>query len=212
MIALYSELLTRRNQEALSIDGKQLLETITDAAHRINELVKDLLSYTNIASLDQTKPLPADPDVVLKDVKQSLMQGINGSGAIVTCDPLPSLNVHRTHLVQLFQNLLSNSMKYRSPERRPEIHITSAPSSCGMTELMVEDNGIGIESIYHERIFGVFKRLHSQSVPGTGIGLAICKRIVQFYGGTIWLESVPGVGSTFHFTLPTADVIPEPKR
>jgi PAS domain S-box-containing protein len=203
MIALYSELLKRRHQEALAADGQQLLETITEAARRINDLVKDLLSYTKIESPDNSKSERTDPGAVLQDVKQALMQPIISVGAVVTHDNLPPLRVQRTHLYQLLQNLLSNSLKYHSAERPLRIHITRLPAKGGMVEFLVQDNGIGIAPAYHEKIFGIFKRLHSQQVPGTGIGLALCKRIVHFYRGTIWVDSTLGSGSTFHFTLPS---------
>jgi signal transduction histidine kinase len=203
MIAIYSELLQRRHLAELSPECQQLLGTMTDGAHRINELIRDLLSYTKTANVDTAVPSTSDPVEVLRDVQQALMERITSLGAVITFENLAPLRVHRTHLLQLLQNLLSNSLKYHSPERQPRIHITSAQAADGMTELMVRDNGIGIDLAYHERIFGVFKRLHSRRVPGTGIGLAICKKIVQHYDGRIWVESGPGEGTTFHLTLPT---------
>jgi light-regulated signal transduction histidine kinase (bacteriophytochrome) len=205
MIALYSQLLERRHYDSLGPDGKQLLETITEGARRMNNLVRDLLSYTKVANLSDTRPPPVCPNEVLREVEQGLLDRISSLDAIVTADDLAPVSVHRAHLTQLFQNLLSNSLKYHSPERRPCIHISSGPTAGDMLELRIEDNGIGIDPAYHERIFGVFKRLHSTAVPGTGIGLAICKKIVEFYGGRIWVESLAGTGSTFHFTLPAGD-------
>jgi light-regulated signal transduction histidine kinase (bacteriophytochrome) len=204
MIAIYSELLQRRHLDALSDDGRQLLETITGGATRINELVKDLLSYTRVASTETAPPSPVDAHEVLRDVQQGLTDRIASIGATIVIGNVAPVTVHRTHLLQLLQNLLSNSLKYHAPERQLLIRITSVPAAAGMVDLIVQDNGIGIDPAYHERIFGVFKRLHSRRVPGTGIGLAICKKIVQYYGGTIWVESVPGAGSTFHCTLPAA--------
>jgi PAS domain S-box-containing protein len=203
MIGIFSELLERRHRDTLSPDARRLLSTITEGAVRINELVKDLLSYTNAASLDALTALATDPNDVLEDVRKALQNLIQDTHATITSDNLPNVHVHRTHLVQLLQNLVSNSLKYHSPERLPIIHVTSAPAAGGMTEFLVQDNGIGIEPEYHDRIFGVFKRLHSRRVPGTGIGLAICKKIVNYYGGVIQVESVPGSGSTFRFTLPS---------
>jgi light-regulated signal transduction histidine kinase (bacteriophytochrome) len=205
MISLYGELLQRRHQAELSPECKQLLGTINDGAHRINELIRDLLSYTKTANADNAAPSTSDPVEVLGDVRQALMERITSLDAVITFENLAPVRVHRTHLLQLLQNLLSNSLKYHSPERQLRIHITTAQAADGMTELMVRDNGIGIDLAYHERIFGVFKRLHSRRVPGTGIGLAICKKIVQHYDGRIWVESGPGEGSTFHLTLPTGD-------
>jgi light-regulated signal transduction histidine kinase (bacteriophytochrome) len=202
MIAIYSELLERRHSENLGAGGKELLGTIREGAHRINDLVRDLLSYTRVDGVDQLEPESADPGDVLHDVNLVLMDRIRSADATIKIDKLLPVRVHRAHLVQLLQNLLSNSLKYRSPDRKPVIHVSSTVNAIGMVELLVKDNGIGIDPAYHERIFGVFKRLHSRNVPGTGIGLAICKKIVEFYGGNVWVESVLDAGSTFHVTLP----------
>jgi signal transduction histidine kinase len=202
MIAIYSQLLQRRHREAIGDDGKQLLDTITDGAQRINGLVADLLSYTRAAGPSNPTPGAVHPAQILREVEQALTERIVTLDAIITSDELLPVNVHRAHLVQLFQNLISNGLKYHSPEREPRIHISCGPAKGGMLEILVRDNGIGIDPAYHERIFGVFKRLHSRSVPGNGIGLAICKRIVQNYGGSIWVDSRLGEGSTFHVTLP----------
>jgi light-regulated signal transduction histidine kinase (bacteriophytochrome) len=201
VISLYSELLRRRHQNALSDDGKELLETVTAASRRINQLVKDLLSYTQTASLSDMPEAPVDTNDVLAEIQANLRHPIESTKARVTIDPLPAVYAHRTHLVQLFQNLVSNGLKYRKPDRPPQIHVSSRRRD-GMVEFLVRDEGIGIPPEYHERIFGVFKRLHSQRVPGTGIGLAICRKIVDHYGGAIWVQSEAGEGATFHLTLP----------
>ena len=206
LILLYSQLLRRRYDESLSVDAQQLLDTITDSARRINELVKDLLSYTNVASLEAMLPALIDPNAVLDEVKIALQETIAQKEAIVTADRLPEVRIHRTHLFQLFQNLLSNGIKYHSLGQTPVIHVTSERNGPATVELIVRDNGIGIAHEYHERVFGVFKRLHASNIPGTGIGLAICKKIVEHYGGRIWVESAVGAGSTFHLTLPADDV------
>jgi PAS domain S-box-containing protein len=203
MISIYSELLERRHHHAMSADARRLLSTITEGAVRINELVKDLLSYTSAASLDAVAPPATDTNEVLEDVRKALQELIRDTNATVTSDVLPCVRVHRTHLVQVLQNLISNSLKYHTPGQSPHVHLTSVSGANGMAELLVQDNGIGIEPEYHDRIFGVFKRLHSRRVPGTGIGLAICKKIVNYYGGVIRVESAPGAGSTFRFTLPS---------
>jgi signal transduction histidine kinase len=143
-----------------------------------------------------------DANVVVQDVLSALEGQIEGSGARVTVERLPVLRVHRTHLFQIFQNLVSNAVKYHRPDRLPVVHIGSEVREHGIIELYIEDNGIGIASEYHERIFGIFRRLHGASVPGTGIGLAICKRIVEQYEGKIWVDSTPGIGSTFHSPFP----------
>jgi light-regulated signal transduction histidine kinase (bacteriophytochrome) len=204
MIAIYSQLLQRRHYDTLGSDGKELLDTLIEGAHRMNQLVADLLSYTRVDNSDGNKSEVTNPEEVLHEVEQALMERIISLDARISFDPLAPLMIHRTHLVQLLQNLVSNSLKYHTPERKPRIHISSVPAGDGMTELRVQDNGIGINPEYHERIFGVFKRLHTSAIPGTGIGLAICKKIVRHYGGSIWVESQGRGGSTFHLTLPTA--------
>jgi PAS domain S-box-containing protein len=203
VVTLFSQLLDRRHHDALPEDAQQLLATINDAARRINELVQDLLSYTKTASLDGVAP-PVDSNSVLAEAVNALQQPIANSRAIITNNDLPVLRVHRTHLFQLLQNLLSNSIKYSNSQRRPEIHVSIRPYERDLVDLQVQDNGIGIAPEYHERIFGVFKRLHNATVPGTGIGLAICKKIAEHYGGSIWVESEEDEGSTFHVTLPAA--------
>lgn len=205
VVTLFSQLLDRRHREALPADAQQLIATINDAARRINDLVQDLLSYTKTASLDAASPPVADSHIVLAEALNTLQEPIAAAHAIVTSDALSPLRVHRTHLFQLLQNLLSNSVKYREPQRQPVIHVSIRPYNANLAELLVQDNGIGISAEYHERIFGVFKRLHTTSVPGTGIGLAICKKIAEHYGGSIWVESEEGQGSTFHVTLPAAE-------
>jgi chemotaxis family two-component system sensor kinase Cph1 len=128
---------------------------------------------------------------------------VKESGAVITHDPLPMVEADQTQLSQVFQNLLGNSIKYRSPEP-PKIHL-SARRLDGFHEFSVTDNGIGVDPEHHERIFGVFKRLHGKDVPGTGIGLAICRKIIESHGGQIWIESRLGEGATFKFTLPAYD-------
>ena len=205
MIAIYSQLLDRRHGQNLGSDGKELVDTILGGTRRINQLVADLLSYTRVGNTDVTNPTSIDPNQVMKEVEQALSVRISSLEAIVTSDNLLPVKIHHTHMVQLLQNLVSNSLKYHSPQRQPRIHVASRSAESGLVEIMVQDNGIGIDPAYHDRIFGVFKRLHTGAVPGTGIGLAICKKIVQYYGGTIWVVSKGETGSSFHFKLPAGD-------
>lgn len=201
---LYGELLKRRHGPEFSPEAARLLGTVVDSAERVNQLVKDLLSYTRVSGTDRTTDHEADAREVLSEVEQLLIQRITKTNALIEVDELHAVLVHRTHLLQLFQNLVSNSIKYCSPEKQPRIHISSRVVDDLTVQFSFADNGIGIASDYHDRIFGVFKRLHTREVPGTGIGLAICKRVVETYGGNIWVESEQGAGSTFHFTLPAA--------
>ena len=133
----------------------------------------------------------------------NLRLAIAESQAIITHEPLPTVQADETQLLQLFQNLISNALKFRAGQP-PQVHISAQPNDQGWL-FSVQDNGIGLEAQYAERIFVIFQRLHTrEDYPGTGIGLAICKRIVERHGGCIWVESQPGQGATFYFTLPSA--------
>jgi light-regulated signal transduction histidine kinase (bacteriophytochrome) len=137
---------------------------------------------------------------VLAKALTNLQAAIDESGAIVTFDPMPTLVAEEVMLMQLFQNLISNSIKYRG-EEPPRIHVSASKDGEGW-RFAVRDNGIGIDPQDAERVFGMFKRLHGSEIPGTGIGLAICRKMIERQGGRIWLESEPGKGSTFQFTIP----------
>ncbi len=176
------------------------LNFLTEGGRRLAMLVNDLLAYTSAGTAELTESR-VDSNAVLKHTLASLAEAIRESGAEVTFDPLPEVFMGEAHLQQILQNLIANALKYRDSEA-PRIHI-------GVTRQLadwcfsVKDNGIGIDPQYREKIFGVFKRLHhDRTYGGTGIGLAICKRVVERYGGRIWVESEPGRGSTFFFTVP----------
>ena len=141
-----------------------------------------------------------DPEEVLESVVQDLRAQIEEASAEVTHDPLPKLHAHRVWFDQLLQNLIGNALKYRG-EHPPKIHV-SASRKDSVIVFAVRDNGVGIDPKYKDQVFGVFKRLHGSEVEGTGIGLATCKRIVERAGGRIWVESEPGQGSTFYFSMP----------
>jgi light-regulated signal transduction histidine kinase (bacteriophytochrome) len=163
-------------------------------------LINDLLAFSRIGTQGQAFQ-PADCEAVLQTAMRNLQLAIRESGAQITHDPLPTLMGDATQLAQLFQNLIGNALKFRR-EESPEIHIRAGLKD-GIWCLSVRDNGIGIEAKYFDQIFVVFQRLHGRvAYPGTGIGLAICKKIVERHGGTIWVESEFGKGSTFHFTIP----------
>jgi PAS domain S-box-containing protein len=200
-VKIYSELLANTCKDTLNAQGLEFLGYVRGGATRMEMLIRDLLTYTQVTKFHMPAE-PADAEEALETTLAGLAGMIAETGARVTADPLPSLPVHGTHLQQLFQNLIGNAIKYRSAERIPVVHV-SAQRRNGHWLFGVSDNGIGIGSQYQERIFGLFKRLHtSEEYSGTGIGLTICQRIVDRYHGRIWVESEPGKGSTFYFTLP----------
>jgi PAS domain S-box-containing protein len=199
-VSIYSELLAKRFKGKLDGQALEFLSYLTSGARRMEMLIKDLLAYTQVANVE-TRCEALDANEALTASLLNLKNAVRGSGARVTSDPLPMVRVHKTHLQQVFQNLIGNALKYRS-EKKPVVHV-SAKRRDGQAIFLVRDNGIGIKPEYQEKIFGVFKRLHSDDeYAGTGIGLAICQRIVERYRGRIWVESKPGEGSTFYFSLP----------
>jgi PAS domain S-box-containing protein len=200
-VKIYSELLTMTCGDTIDGEAREYLKYLRGGATRMEMLVRDLLSYTQVTKFEKPGE-PADAGEALSSTLASLAGAVAETGARVTTDPLPSVPMHGAHLQQLFQNLIGNAIKYRSPERPPVVHVTAERQN-GHWIFAVNDNGIGIDAQYKENIFGLFKRLHANDeYSGTGIGLAICKRIVERYHGRIWVESEPGRGSTFRFTLP----------
>ena len=199
MVASYLQLVDTRYREHLDADAHEFIAFAVDGARRMQVLINDLLAYSRIGTRGQAFQ-PTDCEAVLQTAMQNLQVAIRESGAQITHALLPAVIGDATQLVQLFQNLIGNALKFRRDEP-PQIHI-HAELKGGFWCLSVQDNGIGIESEYFDRIFVVFQRLHGRvAYPGTGIGLAICKYIVERHGGTIWVESEFGKGSTFHFTL-----------
>lgn len=202
MMAVYSELLHREYSESLDADAKIYLEQVCGGAKRMATLLDDLLAYTKLIRLNSE--LNETPQAVVKDVLKLVLQDLNQqislSEAQITWEELPVLQVSETHLRQLLQNLISNAIKYRG-KARPRIRISSYQQGDEFL-ISIKDNGIGIAPAYHKQIFGLFKRLHGREVPGTGMGLPICQKIVERYGGRIWVESELGKGATFSFRLP----------
>ncbi|MDP8980078.1 MAG: PAS domain S-box protein [Acidobacteriota bacterium] len=200
-IKIYSELLGDHLSAAVEGETAEFLEFLRNAATRMEMLVRDLLAYTQVTRLEAPMD-EVDANEAVVEVIANLGGAIAESSANVTCDKLPSIRVHRTHVRQLLQNLIGNAVKYRSEDRAPEVHI-GAERRDGHWVFTVRDNGIGIQPEFKEQIFGLFARLHNADrYDGTGIGLAICQRIVERYHGRIWVESEPGRGSEFRFTLP----------
>ncbi len=200
MVASYTQLLARRYRGQLDQDADEFIGFAVDGVIRMQDLINDLLAYSRVG----TRALQVDTvdtGRLLDQVVGDLAAAIEESSATVSHGPLPTLPGDPTQLKQLFQNLLANAIKFRG-ERPPEVQVTAERQGDAWV-FAVRDNGIGIEPEYRERIFVLFQRLHTRAeYPGTGIGLAICKKIVERRGGRIWVESEPGQGTTFRFTLP----------
>ena len=201
MIGSYTQLLERRYGDKLDADAREFMGFIVDGATRMKQLIEDLLAYSRVGTRGkELKRIPAQD--ALDRALVNLRLAIESSGAQVTRDPLPEVLADDTQLTQLFQNLVGNAIKFKKPEEPIRVHVGVSDGGAEW-RFSVSDNGIGIEAQYYQRIFMVFQRLHTRDeYPGTGIGLAICKKVVDRHRGRIWVESAPGKGSTFHFTLP----------
>ncbi len=201
MVSIYSEMLARKHRGQFDRESDQFIEWVMEGTARVHALLRGLLEYSRLGSSD-FEHLPAvDSATALKSALGSLDAALQESGAAITHDALPPVRIPEVHLIQLFLNLIGNALRYRGADP-PRIHI-SATADGPLQRFAVRDNGIGIEPQYSEYIFKMFKRLNARSYPGTGIGLSICKRIVERRGGRIWVESKPGQGATFYFTLPS---------
>jgi CheY-like chemotaxis protein len=206
-ITAYAELLAQRCGADLVNDSAMFVNYIVEGGKRMRALLADLLAYAEIGAVPDELVELVDLNVVVEKVKQNLKLSIDENGASVLSAELPILSAaHEFHFVQLFQNLVGNAIKYRS-EAKPLIQV-SAQDVGGELEFGVADNGLGVAPENHQKIFEAFKRLHDNRSPGTGIGLAICLRVVERYGGRIWVDSQVGQGATFRFTLPNLEVRP----
>jgi PAS domain S-box-containing protein len=200
MVASYTQLLSRRYKGRLDSDADEFIAFAVDGANRMQRLIQDLLAYSRVGTTRESL-VDVSSEEALEQALQNLRGAIDESGALVTHEPLPAVRADETQLVQLFQNLVGNGIKYQGPGT-PRIHISAANDGHDRWTFAVQDNGLGIDSQYFERIFGMFQRLHKrEEFAGTGIGLAICKKIVERHGGSISVESQPGQGSTFRFAM-----------
>jgi PAS domain S-box-containing protein len=199
MVASYTQLLSRRYSGKLDSDADEFIAFAVDGATRMQRLIQDLLAYSRVGTKGKDLLSTSSEDALCLALS-NLRGAIEESGALVTHDPLPEVLADEMQLVQLFQNLVGNAIKYQNPGI-PKIHV-AALSGGKQYSFSVQDNGLGIDPQYFERIFGMFQRLHKrEEFAGTGIGLAICKKIVERHGGQISVESQPGIGSTFRFAL-----------
>jgi signal transduction histidine kinase len=196
----YTQLLSLRLQGKMDAELDEFLSYIASGADRMHCLINGLLSFSRVEAAPRTMG-PVDAGRVVQQVLHDLRALMDETQATVEVGPLPVLTANETQLGQVFLNLIANALKFRGPQS-PHVEISAAREGSGWT-FAVADNGIGMEAQYHERIFELFRRLHGpERYPGTGIGLAVCKKIVERYGGRIWVESEPGLGSVFRFRIP----------
>ncbi|MDH3583203.1 MAG: ATP-binding protein, partial [Phycisphaerae bacterium] len=205
-IAGFVGLLQRRYAGKLDEQADRWIARAVDGTERMQTLIRDLLTYSRVDS--RSRPFePVDTNQAFENALALLEASIEDAGAEVTSDPLPTVYGDASQLVQLLQNLIGNGLKYHG-EAAAKVHV-SARRQGEEWEFSVRDNGIGIAPEHQERIFEILRRLHSeQEYPGTGIGLAVCRRVVQRHGGRIWVESEPGKGSDFRFTMPVGATEP----
>jgi len=196
----FTQFLDERYRPNLDETAQELMGFIVDGGHRMQVLIQDLLMFSRVGRSEKP-PQPTNLEDILDDVMQNLKTRIDENGAVITHDPLPTLKADASQLAQVFQNLITNALKFRGVQP-PQIHI-GARKQDGFWEFYVRDNGIGFKQQFADRIFNLFQRLQShKDYPGTGIGLPICKRVIEWHGGKIWAQSAPGEGATFYFTLP----------
>lgn len=204
-IASYTQLLSRRYQGMLDQDADEFIGYVVQAVQRMRHLIHDLLVYSRVLHAQEQQMSPVDANTALSTALSQLAAAASESHATIIALPLPMVCSEESQLAQVFLNLVGNALKYRKPDTAPQITI-SAERKAEFWQLTVADNGIGFDPQYKDRIFALFRRLHNQTeYDGTGIGLSICKRIIERQGGSIWASSQPGQGAQFHFTLRAAE-------
>ncbi len=200
MVASFSQILVAEYSQHLDDTGRQYLDIVRQSSLRMRGMIEDLLIYARVGNaVGEGKPF--DGQAVLAGALDNLRELVKERGAEITVDPLPALSGNPVQISRLWQNLLANAIKYQPEGAIPRIHV-GVSETAEVWQLSVRDNGIGIETRFIEQIFQPFRRLHVwDSIQGTGLGLSICRRIVESHGGRIWADSVPGMGTTFYFTL-----------
>jgi len=200
MVASYTQLLAKRYKGRLDADADEFIAFAVDGANRMQRLIQDLLAFSRVGTAGAELG-PVSSEHALGEALRNLNGIIGERGAVISSDPLPEVHADESQLAQMFQNLIGNAIKYQG-KKVPKIHVSAARSDDDIWLFSVKDNGIGIEKKYFERIFGMFQRLHGRDeFSGTGIGLAICKKIIERHGGSISVSSRPSHGSTFTFSL-----------
>lgn len=204
IVTSFTQLLSKEYKGSLGAKADQYIGFAVEGAQRMEDLLKGMREYWQASERGEDHLAAIDCNEALKAALLNLQEGIAKSGAVVTHDSLPTVWADQGMLVQIFQNLVGNAIKYRS-EKSPQVHISTAKNSIEEWVFSVRDNGIGIDPQYAEKIFNMFNRLHGNKYPGSGIGLALCRKVVERLGGRIWVESKPGQGSNFSFTIPSRD-------
>jgi signal transduction histidine kinase len=200
MVSSYTQLLERRYKDKLDQDANDFIEYAVDGANRMQKLINDLLDYSRISSRGK-EFTDIDTSQILSQTVLNLQERINETTASITNDDLPGVKADESQILRVFQNLIQNALKFNKKSEVPKIHI-SCKKKNDFYEFAIRDNGIGMDMQYHDRVFTIFQRLHSkEEYPGTGIGLSICKRIIERHGGKIWFDSKENDGTTFYFTL-----------
>jgi light-regulated signal transduction histidine kinase (bacteriophytochrome) len=201
MISTYTKMLENRYKDNLDEDASEFIHCVVDGADRMQKLISDLLDYSRIGSCSQSEEI-IDTNDVLVTVKSNLQILITENSASVTNDLLPDAKIDESLLTLVLQNLIENGIKFKKKTELPIVHISCVNKNTKL-EFSVKDNGIGIEMENHDKVFNIFHRLNSaKDYPGTGIGLSICKHIIERLGGEIWFESIINEGTTFYFTIP----------
>ena len=204
MVTSYTQLLAKDYKGKLDKQADQYIAYAVEGAQRMEDLFKGMREFWQVSEREEKRQTGVDCNEVLKKVLLILHKTITDSGATVTHEPLPTVRAEETGLVQVFQNLVGNAVKYRN-KKRPKVRVSAGTNDKGEWVFSVKDNGIGIDPQYAEKVFGMFNRLHRQKYPGSGIGLAICRKVVERLGGRIWVESKQGRGADFKFTIPSKD-------
>ena len=205
-VNIYTQLMFR-NSGVDAAKASQFAAFIQQGVARMQALIRDLLAFSRVVHTEELEASTADLSTSFREALAVLKNEIEQTSAVVTAEALPTVRGDTSQMAHVFQNLLSNAMKYHNSDAVPEIHVSCEPDG-DQWVVSVRDNGIGFDPSYAERIFKLFKRLHKDEYPGTGLGLAICRRIVERFGGRIWAESRPGEGSIFRFALRRVDAAP----
>jgi light-regulated signal transduction histidine kinase (bacteriophytochrome) len=201
MISSYTQLLERKYKDKLDQDANDYIRFAVDGAVRMQKLLNDLLEFSRIGSRGKEFE-QVETSTILGQVISNIHLLIAENTCLITNDDLPTVKADESQIIRVFQNLIENAVKFKKKTELPKIHISCTEQN-NMYQFSVTDNGIGMEMQYHDRVFTIFQRLHSaKDYPGTGIGLSICKRIIERHGGAIWFESIANEGTTFYFTIP----------